>query len=278
MFLHYYERADKCEWVGGALNEFIAYYNKLGATNYELTACLDIVRTGGNTPSAPEVLLTDHASNKQMAVERKSVVWPPAHILRHKNEHDFAATVVPYWEHRDECYVLIVSGKQIEAHNNRSIKAIARAIGSSIVNLKPSELPIRGSRPIPWVLRRADVDEHGEHKGLVVSQEDTLNFDDFTNTEAAKIGTAATMQSELNAASEKFRASGRRNVVLLDFYGTDLWEDDIPQLMQSISIPSNIHEIWMSKREWVSENDFEVGYERLFNADDLRPANFNSRG
>lgn len=265
MFNHY-QRRGKCEWFEGGLDEFVSHYNRECGTNYALTECLDIARTGGATEKKPEVLVTDRANGKKMAIERKSVVWPPTYILRHNNEHDFAETI---WEltrdwYHDACYELTVSGKQVEVLDNRTIREIARDIGSAIAHLAPSDLPVRRSVPINWDFQRANIHEYGQRRGIVVVHQDSMSFEDFSD-DSAKAGTASAMQEELAEASLKFDGYpdvGR--VVLLDFYGTDFWEDDIPPLMATVTIPPNIDEIWMTKRDWVSEDDFEIGYERLF--------------
>jgi hypothetical protein len=265
MFCHF-QRQGKCEWFAGGLNEFISHYNREFLTNYALTECLDVIRIGGTTPKNPEVLVTDSVNAQRMVIERKSVVWPPDYIRRHEIEHDFAKAM---WDiasgcFQDACYELTICGLQAAADDNRTVKEIAHDIGSTIVRLPPSDLPLRGSSPVHWVFRQADVYEYGERKGIVVVHEDSMSFE-VVSDDIAKAGTTAAMQEQLAGASKKFESySDARRVTLLDFYGTDLWEDDIPPLLPKVTIPPNIDEIWMSKREWTSEDEFEIGYERLF--------------
>jgi len=265
VFSHY-DRKGKCEWFEGGLGEFVSHFNRELGRNYARTECLDIVRIGGSTAKQPEVLVTDTTDGKRMVIERKSVVWPPDYILKHNNGHNFADTI---WaetagQFNDDCYELHVSGRQIENIEARRIKEIAKQIGSYITDLDSSQLPFRGSRPFGWTFNQANEHEHEGRKGIVVVESDEMRLDDFLD-EDAKEGTASAMQKELDAASLKFDGySDATRVVLLDFFGTELWEDDIPPLMCSLSIPVNIDEIWMSKREWVSDDRFDIGYERLF--------------
>jgi hypothetical protein len=265
LFSHY-ERRGKCEWFGGGLAEFVSQYNRDCGMGYSLTECLDIGRVGGATPKKPEVLVTDVATGKQMVIERKSVVWPPKYILIHKNGHDFAETIgeLTRGMFHGLCYQLTVSAKQLEPLDNRRTIEIARDISSAIVHLTPSDLPVRRSVPINWVFRRASVHEHGERKGIVVVHEGGSIFDRILNDSARK-GTAAAIQAALAAASAKFNEyPDARRVVLLDFYGDGLFEDDIPPVLKSLAIPPNVDEIWMTKPDWISEDDFEIGYEQLF--------------
>jgi hypothetical protein len=262
-----YDRQGKCEWYGGGLDEFVSQYNHECATEYAHTECLDIVRIGGATAKQPEVLVTDKADGKRMVIERKSVVWPSDFILKNRNEQAFAETI---WEvtagrYNDACYELIVSVREMEKFNTRTVKTIANEIGSVIAGLEPSRLPISGATPVNWVFGRANSDEQGDRRGIVVIHQKNATFEDFLFDDSAKTGTASAIEKELGEASPKFDGyPGARRVVLLDFYGTALWEDDIPPLMLSVTVPANIDEVWMTKRDWVSEEDFDIGYERLF--------------
>jgi hypothetical protein len=225
-----------------------------------------VVRIGGSTAKQPEVLVTDPADGKRMVIERKSVVWPPDYILKHNNGHNFADTIWAETAGRfnDACYELDVSGRQIETIEARRINEIAKQIGSCIAGLDSSQLPFRGTHPFNWTFYRANEHEHEGRKGIVVVESSEMRLDSFLG-EDAKAGTALAMQKELDAASLKFNGySGMIRVVLLDFFGTELWEDDVPPLMGSLSVPVNIDEIWMSKREWISEDSFDIGYQRLF--------------
>src|SRR5258708_5301352 len=177
------------------------------------------------------------ANGGQMVIERKSVVWPPSYILRHNNEHDFAKAIseVTRPRYHDACYELKVSGRQVESLDKVAIRAIAKGIGIELLNLKPSDLPVHSSIPINWSFRRADAQQHGEHRGIVVLCQDSIELEKFLD-DSAKTETASAMQKELSAASLKFNGySDMRKVVLLDFYVTDLYEDDIPALLATVS-------------------------------------------
>jgi hypothetical protein len=264
VFSHYQQRG-KCEWNAG-LDEFIAHYNKRQETEYALSECLDVKRTGDRTEQQPEVLVTDGRTGQQMVVERKSVVWPPTFLLQYQNGHEFAKTIGQSTKghFQDCCYELRVSGKELNKLDQGTVRRFASEIGNVIVQLDPSKIPIRRSAPLQWVFRRADQDESKDRRGIVVIHQDGLMLEDL-HSEPAIAGTTTEMAKQLTQAAPKFFAyADARKVVLLDFYGDSLSEDDIPPLLPRISIPACIDEIWMTKRDWVSEDDYEIGFARIF--------------
>ena len=266
MFIHY-EKPSKCEWLEGGLDEFVSHYNRECSRSYSHTECLDVVRAGGATPKAPEVLVTDSATGHRMAIERKAVIWPPKYVPKHKNEHAFASAV---WQaigprFKDAHYKLTVRSKQMEGLADADYQKIGRHIGLAVTQLSPADLPIERSAPVWWSLCLDDMPFYEEQKGVVVSHvDDELTLEVF-DTDEAKLGTVAEMQKQLENASLKFADySDARRLVLLDFYGTELHEDDIPPILAAISIPAVIDEIWMTVKDWISHDDFQIGYERIF--------------
>jgi hypothetical protein len=248
------------------LDDFIAHYNQKHATAYALSECLDIKRTGDRTEQQPEVLVTDSRIGTQMVIERKSVVWPRTYVLQHQNGHEFADIIWQSTKGRftESCYELRVSGKELNTLDQGTVRRFASEIGNVIVQLGSSEIPMRRSEPLRWSLRRADRDEYEDRTGIVVIEEKRTMMEDF-DTEPAAAGTATEIAKQLAQAAPKFSAYAlARKLVLLDFYGDRLSEEDIPPLLSRISVPICIDEIWMTKREWVSEDDYEIGFERIF--------------
>ena len=231
------------------MDKFVSHYNRENRTNYALAECLDILRTGGRTEPKPEVLVTDASRSRQMVVERKSVVWPPDYILRHQIEHDFANVIWQQTKDRfqDDCYELTVSAEELGKLDSRSVKQIALEIGSVLVG-NPSSMPIRSLTPVPWHFHRANTyDDSGTRKGIVVIHEDPMMALEDFNRDDAVVGTAAAMERELAEATPKFSGyEAARKVVLLDFYGNELCDEDVPLLLERISLPQAIDEIWMS--------------------------------
>jgi hypothetical protein len=211
--------------------------------------------------------VTDSRIGKQMVIERKSVVWPPTYVLQHQNGHEFADIIWQSTKGRftDGCYELRVSSKELNKLDQGTVRRFASEIGNVIVQLDSSKIPMRRSVPLRWGFRRAGNDEYEDRrKGIVVIQEKRTMMEDF-DTEPAAAGTAIEIAKQLTQAAPKFSAYAlARKVVLLDFYGDRLSEDDIPPLLSRMAIPVCIDEIWMTKREWVSEDDYEIGFESIF--------------
>jgi hypothetical protein len=264
VFSHYQKR-EKCEWHAG-LDDFIAHYNKKHTTNYALSECLDVKRTGDRTEQQPEVLVIDSQTGEKMVIERKSVVWPPTYLLQHQNGHEFAEIV---WQrtkgrYEDTCYELRVSGKELSKLNQASVRRFALEIAEVVFTLESSMIPTRRTVPLHWTFRQADHGEYEDRRGIVVIQQDRTTLGDF-DTKPPAVGTATEIAKQLTQAAPKFSAySHARRVVLLDFYGDSLFEDDIPPLLHRTSVPDCIDEIWMTTREWISEDDYEIGFEKIF--------------
>jgi hypothetical protein len=265
LFFHY-DNPGKCEWVGGALDAFALHYNEQSGTDYFHTACLDVVQISGLTPKAPEVLLTDAATGRQMVIERKSVTWPREYIHRHQPSHGFADTIGKKTSglFLDAPYILKVKTRQLNQLSGKAIKEASETIGGIVAGLTPSDLPRRSKEPISWSLRKAlPGEDQEERKGLTIIEKQSISFDDLDNEEA-KVGTTAEINIQLRAAALKFEGNaGQRRLVLLDFYGEELTEDDIPLLFGGITIPEAIDEVWRTVRDWISHNDYKTGYNRL---------------
>ncbi len=73
------------------------------------------------------------------------------------------------------------------------------------------------------------------------------------------------MQKQLESTAKKLSGhADARKAVLLDFYGNKLHEDDIPPLLALVVIPSLIDEVWMTVKDWISHDEYKIGYERFF--------------
>src|ERR1700733_4814995 len=266
MFAHF-EYPGKCEWLGGGLDAFVRHYNEQFWTACALTKCLDVVKISGTTPKAPEVLLTDSGTGKQMVIERKSVVWPPNYIQRHRLGHDFAELIrtKTHGLFRDGAYTLNLNSRECDVLSSKVILEAGREIGDIVSHLKAADLPVRSAKPIKWSFRKASPGEEEEERpGITVIHEHWMTLED-TDDADARAGTSLQMKTQLEAASAKFEGYSQcQKLVLLDFYGTDLWEDDIPVLLAGITIPGVIDEVWRTIRDWISSDDYQIGYERIF--------------
>jgi hypothetical protein len=265
LFTHY-DDPGKCEWRGGALDAFVQHYNEISGTKYELTKCLDVVRISGVTPKEPEVLLTDMSTSTQMVIERKSVVWPKSYLYQHDLGHEFAGLIWKGAKGRfhEAGYKLSIRSDELRALSGKQVRDAGKQIGDAVSSLTPADLPIQRAQPIKWWLRVIEPgEEEQDFKGIAINEFGSMGLDDSKREEAVA-GIPSEIQEKLNAAVEKFQKYEKQvKLVLLDFYSEDLWEDDIPPMMNQILIPEMIDEIWRTTRDWVSADDYEVGYDRL---------------
>ncbi len=266
MFTHF-DYPGKCEWLGGGLDAFVRHYNGKSGDAFALTACLDVVKISGATPKEPEVLLTDPSTGRRMVIERKSVVWPPNYLHRHRLEHDFANAI---WKNagdlfRDASYKLTLDTREFDRLSHKQIQGASQEIGSALRRIRPEDLPVSETKPLKWKFRKTYLGEEDDQRnGIIIAHEMQMALDDFDH-EDAKAGTASETQSQLNAAATKFVAYlNDRKLVLLDFYGDELSEDDIPALWGGIFVPVEIDEIWRTIHNWASAEDYEIGYDRLY--------------
>jgi hypothetical protein len=265
MFTHYSD-PHGCEWLGGELNAFVDHYNQASGTAYSLTQCLDVVQIGGQSPKEPEVLLTDSSTGQQMVIERKSVVTPKSYIYQHQLEHEFADLI---WREtgglfQDAGYSLTVGIREVRNLTGAQMRSVAQAIGDRVAKLSPGDLPVNQEKPIRWSFRRLfSGEEEVERRGIVVTHVRSMSFDDNDRDDAlAELPTQ--LQAQLDAAAAKFNQYAQQTkVVLLDFYSEELWEDDVPPALEGIHVPGVIDEIWRTIRDWISPDDYRVGYERL---------------
>lgn len=265
MFGHNQRRKEFCEWRDG-LEDFVRHYNHENLTSYTRTDCLDIARSGARTDKEPEVLLTDSISSRQMVVERKSVAWPKFFLQRHEHGHIFADSIFrqTHDKFQGSHYELAVSTDEVEHLNKNAVKTIAGDIGSVLMGIDPSSIPFRRSNPIHWSFRETDADEYPNRKGIVVVWQKAFTLECF-NRDAAIVGTVAAMEQEIAEAAEKFTGyENARKLVLLYFYGDQLSEEDVPPLLDRIAVQQMIDEIWMAERAWISEDDYDIGFKRIF--------------
>lgn len=265
MFLHF-ERRGRCEWYDGGLKDFVSHYNRQRGTSYVLSECLDVKRNGGNTPKEPEVLVSDTGTGRKMVIERKSVVWPPAHVQQHKHEHEFAEII---WAHtkgwfEDGCYELTVSATDLENLDGQTVSRFAALIGSDLARMDLRTLPVQESTPVHWEFRRVDGNEYGDKKGVVVVHQRTMAMSGFS-PEVAIAGIATEISKQLGEAALKFPAyTHARRLVLLDFFGNAGGEDEMSRLLCKAVVPACIDEIWITKPDWTSEEDYEIGFQQVF--------------
>lgn len=75
-------KSGKCEW--NDIKHFVQHFNTVNGSKFSHKCCLDL----SGSDKQPEVLCVDPAGNG-LVIERKTLVWPPDAVQRHKIEHKF---------------------------------------------------------------------------------------------------------------------------------------------------------------------------------------------
>jgi hypothetical protein len=169
--------------------------------------------------------------------------------------------------HFDVAYELTLDTREFDALSGNEVREAGQKVGDMVSRLDLTCLPKLFAAPIRWSIRRVQPGEYeDERTGIMVVQEQPMMLENIDGAEARE-GTVLQMKGQLEAAAAKFEGySSCRRLVLLDFYGTDLWEDDIPALLKGMTIPVVVDEVWRTIRDWISPDDYEIGYERIHNS------------
>ena len=145
------------------------------------------------------------------------------------------------------------------------MRSAGEVIAEEVSRLTPSDLPVRYTTPIAWSFRQVQPDEEEiPFKGIAVVHSKLMSFED-TDREEALSGLPSQIQTQLDSAAAKFgNYLTHVKLVLLDFYCEDLSEEDVPPMMETISMPDNIDEVWRTTKNWISADEYEVGYDMLY--------------
>ena len=269
-----------CEWFH--LRDFVVKFNAIHGTSYVRSECLDVYgeenRHPGQTPKRPEVLL-ECEGEVPLVIERKAVVWPSTHQRDHSKEHQLLSDVadIVREEFSDRLYELEFFEIDLKGKSQRQVRDFAKQIGGLIVsNLDMAQSPtgIGGRSPVRWGFRPLVSDEIDEPHGargicssVHVSSSWDQNADEFAlYREAALKGFADRFVREANKAAPKFDDFANcKKLFVVQFFGErDAVNDsDIVGIIDESQVPDQIDEVWLTGREWVSLEDYELAWERV---------------
>jgi hypothetical protein len=254
---------SKCEWI--KLKPFVEHYNSLHGKSYSLSRCLDIE---DQSRPEPEILL-EARGEIPVVIEHKSIVWPDLHLRDHQNEHTlfdhFSELVRKHFQ--DDLYQLTVAEEYLHHRKKGEILSLAKSLVEEV--LKSSGY---GHIPFPWRFERVPIshrlpDMPPAGVGIQVISDSCDNPEAILKAyEEAKTGFRKAFERAATGVAKKFaNYPDHRALLVLEFYGADsTWvlEEDLLELIRAAELRSSIDEVWITQREWFSDNDFELAWER----------------
>lgn len=268
---------SSCEWQG--LISFVDAYNRHNGTAYTRETCLDVeIR---DRP-APEVLLKSLGA-PPIAIERKSVAWPPrGHLAHQRKEERLAelfveAAAVCEGAFGDATYRLAVSEDSLRGRTLREVESAAESIGSAVASRlreATSHGGLAGTEPFVWhfgPLPAWERDETTPVSGVGVTILGRDPLEDAASFVRASEETNAGYRDEFQRAA---RAAGRKlanhsdcqGLFLVQFFG-DTWsgptDEEIREIVAAAPIPKSIDQVWVADHHWTSADSYEVEWRRL---------------
>ena len=257
-----------CEWVN--LRDFVIQFNTAYGKAYAKTECLD----KDNSRKQPEVLL-QAPGEKDIVIERKSVVWPTTYLRDHSYEHEFDRHMRKLLgnEFRDAAYQLTVREASLKGKKQREVAQYAAQIVEEILSRRTEakSCGIGSREPIPWCFRplashELEYDEPRTGIRFTVIGKSSTAFDKGADSESIKAGYAGEFQRTLEKAAPKFAEyTDCLKLLLVQFFGdsSSILDEDIIEIIKSARLPKVIDQIWLALEDWVSESDYEIAWQRV---------------
>lgn len=267
-----YPPSGKCEWAH--LRDFVAQFNCLRGKSYRLSKCLDVeIRD----EKQPEVLI-EAPGEIPIVLERKSVVWPPQYFSDHSNEHNVFQRILELIgsSFQDTVYQLTIGAASLRHKKKRDVIKLAEQIARSILANQATartHIGLSSRKPVPWSFRPLSLQERDEsipEKGvglIVVSESDPGEPSEIIQRrETAKLGFAREFKNAADAAVNKFQKYRQcLKLLLVQFHGNGsfILDEDVMQIIKTAELPALIDQVWVAQSDWVSQDNYEVIWERV---------------
>ena len=269
-----------CEWFH--LRDFVDNLNAINGTSYVRSACLDVYgeenHHPGQTPKRPELLL-ECEGEVPLVIERKAVVWPSTHQRDHSKEHQLLSDVadVVREEFGDKLYELSFCEIDLKGKSQKQVREFAKQISGLIVSncdIAKSPTGIGGRSPVQWGFRPLasdEIDEPHQATGFCSRVHESSSWDlspaEFSQRrETALEGFADRFNREANKAAPKFDDFAEcKKLFVVQFFGEDdtMTDEDIVGITKESQLPKQLDEVWLTGREWVSMDEYELVWERV---------------
>jgi hypothetical protein len=242
---------------------FVNFLNSTEGTSFRHTACLD---RNNRTSPQPEALYTDQSNQRELVIERKSLVWPPDYFLIHRNDHILAEALCKELRKPNDGSPINIEISHCPMMRKKEIQAIASAIASDINENLASVLSghsIRGNeRGLSWICNANpdDRDYDEPEMGLRISTLSAIQAVPLDSLLALLTETLARTKDKLLAFTEA------RCILLVESYG-DLAiaeNENLKETFEKINVPEEIDEVWQALEEPISSTENAWVYEKLY--------------
>ncbi len=269
-----------CEWFH--LRDFVIAFNALHGTSYSRSKCLDVYGRDNRQPAQasrrPEVLLeSDTEDEPPIVIERKAVVWPSDFQRDHSKEHVLPDRVMNVLgEGFNDCtYQLAFHADDMKGKNKGQADGYADQIAQIIVSnvgKAKSSVGVGGRNPIRWGFRPLapyEIDDRNPANGVrsLVSLPSQWDLDPVAfrqNRETALAGFAERFEREANKAGKKYdEYVDCQKLLVVQFFGESelVTDEGIIEIIKAARIPKQIDQVWLTGREYVSLDDYELAWE-----------------
>ena len=264
------------------LKGFVSSFNVICGTDYKWTKCLDVQGKQSGSPAQPipqpEGLL-EACGQTPIVIEHKNIVWPKKYQCDHVKEHNLLKTVArqigkPF---EDSVYELAFPAEPLKEKTDSEVAAIAGQIAHVILsNSKKAKTRggISDGNPFPWTFRLVTSDEIDDPeittgiRSYVSESWDLFESpEDFLKTRSeALAGFSQEYHLQASKAVKKFEGyTGFLRLLVVQFFGEgeSLLDEDITEIVKRAKLLGKIDQVWLTGREWVSLDDYELAWERI---------------
>lgn len=271
---------NECEWFH--LKDFVAAFNDIHHTSYARSKCIDVYgpanRQPASAPKRPEVMI-EAEGQTPIVIERKAVVWPPKFQRDHSKEHYLPELVGKLLgdSFLDAVYQLRFCAEDLRGKKLREVdkygKEIAGLIMSNEAKAK-SQRGIRSRTPVKWRFRPLtphEIYEPNVAKGVSSLVDEKSMWDKepaelSQNEKEALSGFAERFEREASRAGQKYDEYAEcQKLFVVQFFGESelVTDEEIIEIIKAAPMPKQIDQVWLTGREWVSQDDYELAWERV---------------
>jgi len=249
-----------CERV--RTDPFVHFLNRTEGKNFTHDECLDVAHQNSPQPSPqPEASYVDTESSERLVIERKSLVWPPDYAKKHKNDHHVAEAISRGLRTLSNGKAFAIQlppgldGTRPEL--DTFAQHVVITVQSQFSTVQAGKV-VRGQHAgWSWLFFAEDPAlrmEFGEPEDGVIARWQVPANDDLIIQPPTEL--SSELSRLLKSCARKFQQYLQaRRVLIIDPQGDiqHLGESWLARLLESVSLPVEIGEIWTGSYEWVTD-------------------------